>query len=400
MSARIVQQTSGAATTHWRGRAALTLANGAVKAVLLPGGGHLAHWSFLHGHDAPGMNTLWEAPWRTADPGSTPHSEIAKMYGDEATGQFLATYTGHALCLDGFGPPSAAEAAAGASLHGEASTAVWQFVQSSENAASGSVELPVAGLLVERTFSLLAEEQVLRVEESVTNLRDAERTLHWVQHATFGTPFVFEDSRTTASVGPATTWPLDYEGCDLLARDAAFAWPLAPGTDGNSVDLREIFIKEGMGFVAAAQQTAGRKHGFVAVCSESKGLAVGYVFCSADFPWLTIWEENRARHSAPWHGRVQARGMEFGTTPLPLGNEVVDARGPLFGVPTSRIIHPHETLRAPWLLFAAQTPPGWNEIDDVCVEKDRLVLIRKDERLPINATGVAAFLDGGLRSRS
>lgn len=376
----------------WRGRAAMTLTNGMVEAILLPGGGHLAQYGFAD-HGPSQENVLWEAPWRTADPGSSEHTAIAEEFGDKVAGRFLASYTGHALCLDGFGPASAEAAAAGVSLHGEAPNARWTFAMQDANAVSGAVELPVAGVRVERQFSLLEDESVLRVEESVTNLRATVRALHWVQHATFGAPLFASGARTTTSVRDGMTWPLDYDGCNLLARDAAFTWPHAPGKNGDSVDLRELFTERGSGFVAGAHQTAEREHGFVAVCHAGIGMAVGYLFRAEHFPWVTLWEENCARHNAPWGGRVQARGMEFGTTPLPLGNEVVDARGPLAGRSTSRKIGAYETLRAPWLLFLAETPHSWLEIEDVRVEADEIVLTHGSEYVRANARGVAAFLE-------
>ena len=399
MSANLKEESPSPLPENWHGRAAVTLTNGVVEATVLPGGGHLARWGFVGGHGAPEVNTLWEAPWPTADPSSQAYATLVEKCGlDKAAARFLAAYTGHALCLDGFGPPTPAEEEAGGSLHGEASTSLWDFTRVDSSTASGSVELPVTGLRVERQFSLLADESVLRVEERVTNLRDAERSLHWVQHATFGAPFATSGSaRATASLHRGMTWPLDYEGHNLLARDAAFTWPYAPGADGKEVDLRKIFIRHGTGLVAAAQQAEGREHGFVAVCDEAAGLAIGYVFRTESFPWVTLWEENGARRDAPWLGAVQARGMEFGTTPLPLGNEVVDARGPLLGTPTSRRIAGRETLRAPWLLFAAAVPQGWREIEDILVERDEIVLVQKGEHVRVKAQGVAQFLEGVWR---
>ncbi|WP_263366498.1 aldose 1-epimerase family protein [Edaphobacter bradus] len=379
--------------TSWRDRAAMTLTNGVAEATLLPGGGHLARWGFASGYGPSQNNVLWEAPWTTADPDSPAHSAIAEECEDKAAGKFLASYTGHALCLDGFGPAGAREAAAGVSLHGEASNATWTFTRQHANLASGIVELPVAGLQVERKFSLIADESVLRVEERVTNLRAAERALHWVQHATFGAPFFASGSgRATASIRDGITWPLDYNGCNLLRRDAEFTWPYAPGANGETVDLREIFTRRRSGFVAAAQQTPGREHGFVAVCHAEIGLAVGYLFRAEHFPWVTLWEENHVRNDAPWRGQVQARGMEFGTTPLPLGNDVVDARGPLLGSSTSCRIEAHETLRAPWLLFIAAVPSGWREIEDIHVEPDEIVLIHAGQQIRVPALGALAFL--------
>ena len=393
MSRKDSLQRVAALAKNWDERTALTLTNGVVELTVLPGGGHLAHWGFAEGYGPSQENALWEAPWKTADPGSLAHAAIADAFCDEEAGRYLASYTGHVLCLDGFGAASATDAAKGVSLHGEAPTATWTFTAEHDNRATGSVDLPVAGLHVERELLLAPGESILRVEERVTNLGAAERPLHWVQHSTFGAPlFGPGNGRATASVQKGVTLPADYDGRNLLARDKTFSWPYAPGVDGESIDLRELFGHSGTGFVAATQQAAGREHGFVAVCHAEIGLAVGYVFRVEDFPWVTLWEENLARDAAPWLGRVQARGMEFGTTPLPLGNEAVDARGPLFGRETSRRIGAHETVRAPWLMFIAEVPRGWREIEDVRVEPDEIVLMYQGERVAIKAGGVAGFL--------
>jgi hypothetical protein len=370
------------ATSAWHGRMAITLTNGVAEATILPGGGHLAAWRFVGGN-----NVLWESPWPTADPATRMHASLAAQYGGLGVGEFLASFTGHALCLDGFGPPSPADLHAGVALHGEAPVAMWNFT----TPHAVSANLPVAGLRVERQFRLAEDESVLRVDERVTNSRAMPRDLHWVQHATVGTA----GARVTASVCEGLTWPLDYEHSNLLARDAKFAWPYAPGADGQRVDLREMFSRPHSGFVAALRQSPNRKHGFVAACDAASGLAMGYVFLSATFPWLTMWEENRARPDAPWCGRVQARGIEFGTTPFPLGNEAVDAHGPVLGAAVSRRIGPHETLRAPWLLFLATLPQGWTEIEDITLDADAIVLRQSGAQLRLAAKGALAFLDAG-----
>jgi hypothetical protein len=255
------------------------------------------------------------------------------------------------------------------------------------------VDLPLAHLHVQRHLSLLPGESVFRAEEHVTNLASTSRRLHWMQHATIGAPLFRNGSaRITASVHNGITWPLDYEGCNLLERDAIFSWPDAPHTDGGSVDLREVFIREGSGFIAAMHQDIGHEHGFVATCDTDTGLAMGYLFSASLFPWVTFWEENRARHDAPWCRRVQARGLEFGTTPLPLGNQAIDAHGPVLGSPTSLPIAPHHTQRAPWLLFLAEIPRTWSEIDDVRAEADGIVLTHRNETVRLKASGAASFL--------
>lgn len=106
--------------TSWRGRTATRLSNDKLVLVILHGGGHLAHLSLRS--SLPSTNVLWEAPCSTADPGTKQHDDLSRTYGEPAAGRFLAGYTGHALCLDTFGMPSPAAAAAGLSLHGEAAS--------------------------------------------------------------------------------------------------------------------------------------------------------------------------------------------------------------------------------------------------------------------------------------
>jgi hypothetical protein len=384
--------------TGWRGRESLELTNGVVCATVLPKGGHLAEWRFANGHGSTQENTLWEAPWTTFDPGTPAHRQFAQDTGDAGVGRFLASFTGHALCLDGFGSVSEAEIANGAGLHGEASIKEWAFTCESTNSAAGTVTLPVAQLSATREFSLLSGESVLRVAERVTNLAERGRNLHWVQHATIGQPmFSGKTTRVAASVQQGVTWPLRYDGENHLEQDATFVWPWAPRASGGAADLRELFVQRGAGFVAAAQQIPGREQGFVAVWDAERRLAMGYLFPTAVFPWVTFWEENRARQESPWNGAVLARGLEFGTTPLPLGNEAVDARGPVLGVPTSLRLEAKATRRAPWLLFLAELPAGCDELRDVKAGEDEIVLHFKTKTVRVTAAGANEFLKSDHR---
>jgi hypothetical protein len=72
------------------------------------------------------------------------------------------------------------------------------------------------------------------------------------------------------------------------------------------------------------------------VFSRTAGLAFGYVWRTADFPWLGLWEENRARTSAPWNGRTRTWGLEFGVSPVPESRQQMIERGRTFGTPGCR----------------------------------------------------------------
>ena len=75
-------------------------------------------------------------------------------------------------------------------------------------------------------------------------------------------------------------------------------------------------------------------------------LAFGYVWKTADFPWMGIWEENHSRLNPPWNGQTLTRGMEFGVSPIPETREAMVARGSLFGVPCFRRIPAGGALEA------------------------------------------------------
>jgi hypothetical protein len=359
--------------TSWRGRTATRLANDKLDLVILHGGGYLAHLSLRSLN--PSTNVLWEAPWPTADPGTTQHDDLSRAYGEPAVGRFLAGYTGHALCLDTFGMPSPAAAAAGIPLHGEAASTRWHISRSAD-ACTGSAALKSAGLHLERNLQLHAGESIVYVTESVTNTSAKPCTFHWVQHVSFGPPFLApQESALSASTRRSISWPLGYEGNGLLQDDKPFTWPLAERVNSPAhVDLSLPFQQVGTGFVAASQFDLAREDAFIAAINWQLGLAAGYCFLRSDFPWLAIWEENCARTSAPWSGRAQVRGMEFGTTPLPLGHEETARRGPLFDTPTSITLTPHSRRTIRYLIFVAAVPQHWRNLRNVTLVGDTLAL--------------------------
>lgn len=383
-------------TELWHGRSALRLTNGLVEAVFLPGGGHVAEFSFTTTSKCPQQNVIWQPSWRTADPYSDEYASLARQYGDIDTGRFLASYSGHALCLDGFGLPSRTESRSGIGLHGEAAITPWKFgVEETKHGASAVAELSRTRLRVERGIRLYPNESILRVDEWVHNLSKSQRALHWVQHATFGTPFFSPGiSNINASVTHGITWPYGYDGHALLPDNTEFTWPHVPTLQGGRINLREPFSLPGYGFVVAAQQDQSRAISFIAALNRSQGIAAGYCYRADIFPWLTIWEENRTRTNHPWDGRSQVRGMEFGTTPLPLGRDEIEQRGSLFGQPTARNIGSMCVLHAPWLLFLAIVPSSWHSIEDVRIEHDAILLLAGKERVKLSALGVVPFLEG------
>jgi hypothetical protein len=351
---------------HWKNRRAYRLSNGNVELTVLLGGGHIADYR-LHGSP---LNALWESPWPTIEPHTFSSLAHAAQYGDGPVGRFLCGYTGHALALPYFGMPSPEEAERGLPLHGEASSRQWTVVSALADQESATlvmeVTLPVCRLHFRREIFLSRYAFSASITETVTNLHDTPIDFQWVQHASFGEPFFAPlEAALFLSATRGITWPLGYEGHELLLSGREFLWPYAESIDGVPIDLSEPFVRDRSGFVAAVLAASSYDRAFIAVHNRRHHLVAGYCFDPVRFPWITLWEENRARADSPWNGRARVRGVEFGSSPLPLGLAHYRQAGELFGAPTLCSISAGSHLEAQYDLFLQRIPLGWSEIKGV-----------------------------------
>lgn len=388
--------TGGARRVKWRGQPAIRLSNGVIELTALNGGGHIAELRFARDAAGPQANVLWESPWEGAAPGTLRARRFAGKYGPKGVGEFLTSYTGHALCLDYFGMPSADEVRRGLPLHGEAATQNWRVTHCAASSAAARttwrVNLPSAGLAFEREIELSKGESVAVFHESVTNQRDADHYFHWVQHVTLGAPLLDpECSRVFLSGIRAKSWPLGYEGKSLISSDREFSWPNAPREKGGTADLSVPFGERGTGFVASVLLDVGRDVQFMAGLNWRLGLVSGYLFRRKDFPWVAVWEENCAREYEPWKRATQARGMEFGTTPMPIGKEATFLAGKLFDTPGWKRILSRATQKVVYAAFLAEVPKSWRGVQNIHIEKNALVITgsREGEKVTIAARGIS-----------
>ena len=382
--------------TDWRGRAAYTLQNDLVQLVTLPGGGHIAGFQFLPGTGLPALNPLWTPPWKSIEPTQYQAAKHAKTYWPVDEGKLLAGIAGHNICLDYFGGPSAEEAAQGMSTHGEAPWSRWQKTRqratAKDTALTLSVRLPVVGLRFSREIRLRRGESVAYITETVVNDKKVDHLFHWTQHVTLGPPFIDADACRVAVSGTRGR-PLvgAYGENDLLAA-GDFRWPLAKTTDGADVDLTRTLTHPGKGIVASVLLNPRRTVEYVAALNQPKRLLIGYCFRRSDFPWVAIWEENKARAVAPWNGRAQTRGLEFGSTPFPVGRRKAFANAPLFDTPTFSVVPAKGKVTARYCCFLAQVPEGFGDVRDIQVN-DRAILVQ-GTALPDTVTVPAAALGG------
>src|SRR4051794_37100887 len=161
-------------------RRAHTIENDLLQVTVSVEGGHIA--SILH--KATGVNPLWTPPWQSIEP-STYDRDRHPEYGADAESRLLSGILGHNLCLDLFGAPSAEEATAGMTVHGEASVVPYE-VTSTGNELTARCRMPVAQLGFERTIRLKPGDSQIAISETVENLSPLDRPIAWTQHVTLG----------------------------------------------------------------------------------------------------------------------------------------------------------------------------------------------------------------------
>src|SRR5258706_11381205 len=133
--------------TIYRNRRAVEIESDTLRLTVLVEGGHIAELL----HKATGINPLWTPPWPSIEP-STYDRARHPEYGADAESKLLAGIMGHNLCMDLFASPSADEAAAGMTVHGEASVAKYELTLA-DNVLTQRAIFPQAQLRFARTLS-------------------------------------------------------------------------------------------------------------------------------------------------------------------------------------------------------------------------------------------------------
>lgn len=363
--------------TTFEGSPALVLSNDRLALDILLQGGTFA--SLVLADDPGKLNPLWN-PVR-----------MNRELGRDAPPTSTA---GHFVCVDGFGPVSPDERAAGLPMHGEAHLQP-QAVRVNRTGTTSEVVLTATLPLVQealvRTIRLVDGESVVYVDSRLDNLLAFDRPVHWAEHATVGSPFVesgvtvFDlsgtQSRTRAYQQAVSA--TDSRMIRRLESGRDFAWPDAPGLNGVTVDVRHVpehphYIDH----VATLLDTSSPL-GWATALNTGRGLIVGYVFPREDYPWVQTWG------SYPPTGKL-ARGIEFATQPFDVSRRDVISAGPLFGTPTFRWLPAKGSITARFLLFYARTPRGFTRVDEVRLEGGQIVIVDRGSGISMTLTASQA----------
>jgi hypothetical protein len=360
----------------WEGTPSTVLANDRLKITVLLRGASVASINLTSDTSDPGL--LWN-PVR-----------MSREAGRESPPTGAA---GHFICVDGFGPVSAEERAAGLSNHGEAHL---QDFRPETRKTGGVAELTLRTALpilcenFSRTYRVVDGEQVVYVESTLENQLGFDRPVQWAEHATVGSPYL-EPGVTVFDVSGsrAQTRPYQQAGggnggnARRLQSGHDFEWPMAPGLNGETFDMRTTPTKLGVLDHTATLIEPSREFGWTTALHPGRNLLLGYLFRRVEYPWLQTWG------NYPVNGKL-ARGMEFSTQPYDLPRQETDKLGHMFGAPVFRWLPAKSKIQTHFLFFYTAVPAGFTRISDVRLESKKLVI---EDRVAKLQHTIAASLD-------
>ena len=311
-----------------------------IRVTLLRQGGHIAEIRLRGARRTLSINPLYVAP----GPG----------------------YSGHLVCFPHYGPASEAERAQGLGGHGEAGAVEWRATRPATLTADSvsffyGADLPRTQYGIERRVTVRAGEPSVHVTEWVENRSAHDRPYNWVQHATFGAPFVAPEANVLDLSGSVALSDSLRTGGGQWAPAAEFRWPDAPRADDASVSLRGFRARPGGQVYTPVVTAARRGLGWFTLYNLEQRLLVGYLFPAADHPWIADWQ-NRPDAGSPSR---TARGVQFGTSPFDEGLRKSVERARLLDTPTYRWIGARQRVSTTFQIFLTEVPPAFAGVEDV-----------------------------------
>lgn len=350
-------------TGKFSGREAWILDNGVLRVAVLRGGGHIAEVRLVSADPLANVNPMRVPHYATIEPHRYIPARHDAIYGSDPHRWLSSGYMGHLLCFPFYGPPSSeAEVAAGLGNHGEAPIVEWREI-AIERAADRvtlryGADLARTQYRVERAVHLRSGERQVQVEEWVENLAGYDRPFQWMQHATFGPPFI----------EPGVTL-LDASVTRALNADAPeFRWSDRP-------ERRVMTGTKGTGSYTALRTDPTRDEQFFTLAHPRYRVLIGYLFPAATNPWLADWQENQSATHKPWNGQVIARGLEFGNSPFAEGLRKAVERGTLFDTPAYGWIGARQRLRTEFTIFLEPVTVGFAGVADVRRRSGRIEVV-------------------------
>jgi len=360
------------------GRESYALQNSQMRVSILTGGGYIAELRLISSEGDESVNPMFVPHYQTIDPHTYQPESHKDLYGVGRNGKLMAGYMGHFLCFPYFGGGvSTEEEELGYSTHGEAYTVNYQVEEKSmpdgaKILATGI--LPMTNYVVKRSLSMLPGQSVVLVQEEIENLESLDRPYHWVQHVTFGKPFIeYGKTRLDAPVSRIAFSP----DSDDPSNINAVQWPMVNIEGQDLINIGVYDSDQGEGLYRAWFMDPERETTWFTMYNKEHNLLVGYIFSKEENPWIGDWQENQRLQTLPRNGKTVAWGLEVGTTPFGSGISNIE-RDPLFDTKTYGTIAANEKKQQSYLIFLMRIDESFKGVKQLKL-KEGFILLEENE---------------------
>ena len=195
--------------------------------------------------------------------------------------------------------------------HGETALIPWECEIEKEIPEEEIVHLSTKcyryPLKIDKWLILRQKEKILTIKEKITNESEQSLEFSWLQHVTFGEPFLSSDCVIDLEAGTILTHTQEIPG-SLLPIKAKSDWPIAKDKHGHEIDLSRIPPKEKR--THDLVYIMDLKEGWYAITNTRIKLGFGLIWDKNIFPYIWFWRPLGGAWDYPWFGRAWSVGLE------------------------------------------------------------------------------------------
>jgi hypothetical protein len=261
------------------------------------------------------VDFMWRSPWGVRNPANfvaTTHT---------AGSAFLDFYEGGWQDCMPTGGDNCEYQGLPFGAHGETPTMPWEYQIVEDSPERVAIKFWVrtyrTPFFVEKTLSLKRGTAVLAIEERILNEGRVTMDLMWGQHPALGAPFLDENCVIDLPGGKVYhTVPTP----NSRFVEGVHDWPLVPGIDGGTIDLRHVATIEADTWDTI--HISGMPAGWYGVTNTERQVGFGMAWPLEVFPALWYWQVYGGAYVPPWYGRTYNIALEPFST---VQRSVVDA---------------------------------------------------------------------------
>ena len=190
--------------------------------------------------------------------------------------------------------------------HGEVWNCAWDCVieceEPDEVRAKLTCRLMKSPLVIEKRLTLKSGENILHVDEKITNDSEEPIDYMWGHHPAFGAPFLNPNCVLDVPAGKIAVHSFPEDDNRRFERGEVFDWPEMTTRSGETVDGSRIPGPESKGSDELC--FIDLREGWYALTDTQRKIGIALEWDVAAFPYLWYWQVFGGGAGYPWFGRT------------------------------------------------------------------------------------------------